>query len=305
MKKWTTILVIAIIVIGLSTGGVLAAREFYFKEETEKRIRAEEGDMVEIHYVGRLRDDRIYGERRIFDTSYEEIPGVRDPKFTLTYDEERERGDPFEFTLGEGVIEGWNENVRGMREGQSKRFAVPPEKGYGEANEELKFQIERRESLPVYERMDREEFTETYGEPRMNMVVEDHFWRWDKIVTSIGQERVRLRNEPDLEEIYRPTGERGWEVEVISIDSTAADGEGVIEVEHTVHEAFVINSELLSLYDEKFEDVPQLKEVTGQSPDGEGILIPNGDYITVDFNDEVNGKTLYFEVEVLNIEKGG
>jgi len=292
MKKWTTILVIAVVVIGLSTGGVLAAREFYFKEEAEEKIRAEEGDIVEIHYVGRLRDDRLYEGRRIFDTSYEDIPGVRDPRFTLTYNHERERGDPFEFTLGEGVIDGWNENVRGMREGESKRFSVPPEKGYGDADEDLIFQIKRAESIPVHERMDREEFTERYGEPRLNMVVEDHFWRWDKIVTSIDQERVRLRNEPELGEIYRPTGERGWDVEVISIDSTARGGDGEIEVKHTVHEP-LIDNELLSLYDEKFVNL------------GEGILIPDGDRITLDFNDEVNGKTLYFEVKVLNIEKGG
>ncbi len=304
MKKWTTILVIAVVVIGLSTGGVLAARELYFKEETEERIRAEEGDIVEIHYVGRLRDDRIYDNRRIFDTSYEDIPGVREPRFTLTFDHERERGDPFEFTLGEGVIEGWNENVRGMREGQSKRFAVPPEKGYGEASEDLIFQIEKVEKLPVYERMSREEFEEIYGEPMMNMIVEDHFWGWDKIVTSIGHERIKLRNEPDFDEVYRPTGERGWDVEVISIDSTARDGDGVIEIEHNVHEPLVVDSELLSLYDEKFEDVGMLKERIGQSPHAEGILIPNGDYITVEFNDEVYGKTLYFEIEVLNVEKG-
>ncbi|MFW6064972.1 MAG: FKBP-type peptidyl-prolyl cis-trans isomerase [Candidatus Natronoplasma sp.] len=292
MKKWTTIIVIAMIVIGLSTGGVLAAREFYFKEETDVRLRAEEGDTVEIHYVGRLSDDRLYDGERIFDTSYENIPGVRDPKFTLTYNHERERGDVFNFTLGEGVIEGWNENVKGMREGEIKRFSVPPEKGYGEANEGLKSQIGRTESMPVYESMNLDEFTEKYVEPRKNMVVEDPFWGWDKIVTSVGQERVRLRNEPDLEETYRPTGERGWDVEVLSIDSTARDGEGVIEIEHTVHEPLAVDSELLSLYDEKFVDL------------GEGILIPNGDYITVDFNDEVNGKTLHFEVEVLNIEKG-
>jgi len=305
MKKLTTIIVIAVVVIGLSTGGVLAARELYFKEETEERIRAEEGDALEMHYIGRLRDDRIYDGSRIFDTSYEDIPGVREPEFTLTFDHERERGDVFNFTLGDDrVIEGWNENVRGMREGQSKRFPVPPEKGYGEASEELKFQIEEVEELPIYESMDREEFTEIYGEPRMNMVVEDQFWGWDKMVTSIGQERIKLRNEPNLGEVYRPTGERGWDVQVISIDSTARDGEGLIEIEHTVHEPLVIQSDLLSLYDEKFENIPQLKERVGQSPDGEGILIPNGDYITVDFNNEVSGSTLYFEVEILNISKG-
>ncbi|MBS3782314.1 MAG: FKBP-type peptidyl-prolyl cis-trans isomerase [Candidatus Thermoplasmatota archaeon] len=300
MKKWISILVIAMIVIGLSTGGVLAVREFYFKEEPDEKVRAEEGDNVEIHYVGRLKDDRIYDSQRIFDTSYADIPGIKSPAYTLTY-QERERGEPFNFTLGEGVIEGWNENVRGMREGESKRFSVPPEKGYGKASEKLRYQIQKTESVPVYEKMDVEKFQEKYGEPRKNMLVEDDFWGWDKVITSRGKNWVLLRNEPEAGETYRPTG--GWKVKVESIDSTAADGYGEINLKHIIREPIAIDSELLSVYDKKFANIPQLKRGMGQSQDGQGIIIPNEDHITVDFNDEVKGKTLYFEVEVLNIKK--
>ncbi|MEF8832595.1 MAG: FKBP-type peptidyl-prolyl cis-trans isomerase, partial [Candidatus Thermoplasmatota archaeon] len=165
MKKWTTILVIAIIVIGLSTGGVFAAKELYFKEEKEEVTTAEEGDTVEIHYVGRLKDDRVYEGRRIFDTSYEDIPDVKEPKHTLTYNHERERGEPFEFTIGGGVIEGWNENIKGMEEGESKWFQVPQNKGYGKASEDLRFQIDRTESHPVYESMDKDTFKESFRQP--------------------------------------------------------------------------------------------------------------------------------------------
>ncbi len=302
MKKWTSILVIVIIVVGLSTGGVLTARELYFREDTDERIRAESGDSVEIHYVGRLRNPDVYDGLRIFDTSYDDIPGIRSPQYTLTFDE-RERGDPFQFTLGEDVIEGWNENIEGMREGESKRFSVPPEKGYGHASEELRYEIPRTETLPVYEKMDGEEFMEKYDEPSKNMIVEDRFWGWEKTVVSVGFETVTLRHEPEVGEIYNSYSEEGLLTEIKSIDSTADGGTGEIEVENTVKRPSVVHSEHLSERDERFAEVPEIKNAMGQDPEGQGIVIP-GEDIILDFNDEVVGRTLYFEVEVLNIEEG-
>jgi len=302
MKKWTSILIIAIIVIGLSTGGVLTAREFYFREDDEEVRRAQVGDTVEIHYVGRLRNPDVYDGLRIFDTSYDTIPGVESPRFTLTYDE-RERGEPFEFTLGEGVIEGWNENVKGMREGESKRFSVPPEKGYGHASEDLIYQIPKTETVPVYQRMPAEEFREKFGEPSINMVVEDQFWGWEKTVISVGADVVRLRHEPDVGDRYNSYSEEGLITEVKDIDSSADGGRGEISLENTVTKPTVVNSEHLSQHDERFREIPQIKGREGQSQDGQGIVIPNENDITVDFNDEVVGRTLFFEVEVLSIEE--
>ena len=87
---------------------------------------AEEGDSVSVHYEGWLED----GSK--FDSS-------------------RERGRPFEFTIGEGrVIRGWDEGVPGMREGGKRKLTISPEYGYGERgagdvippNATLTFEIE-------------------------------------------------------------------------------------------------------------------------------------------------------------------
>ncbi|MEF8874760.1 MAG: FKBP-type peptidyl-prolyl cis-trans isomerase [Candidatus Thermoplasmatota archaeon] len=305
MKRWISILLIVIVVISVSAGGILGTREFYFSDDAEEGKVAEEGDTVRIHYTGLLRDDRVYDGWRIFDTSYNDIPKIENPRFTLTYNSERDRGEAFEFTIGGGVIDGWNENVRGMEEGESQTFEVPPEKGYGEKSEDLIFELDKNEMVPVYQRMDKEKFTNRYGEPKINMIVEDAFWTWEKVVISMGSDFVELRNDPEVGEVYGSYSEDGWRSEVKSIDSNAAGGEGIIEVEHHISRDLTVNSEVLSNYKERFGEVPALKQQAGQSSGGEGIVMRGEDGIVIDFNDEVNGSTLVFRVEVISIEKAG
>ena len=43
------------------------------------------------------------------------------------FDCSREKQDPFEFTLGKKeVMEGWEEGLRGMRVGGTRRLTIPP-----------------------------------------------------------------------------------------------------------------------------------------------------------------------------------
>ena len=69
---------------------------------------AKKGDVVAAHYNGTLLD----GTK--FDSSYD-------------------RGEPFAFILGGGmVIEGWDIGVEGMRVGGKRKLRIPSELGYGE-----------------------------------------------------------------------------------------------------------------------------------------------------------------------------
>jgi peptidylprolyl isomerase len=69
----------------------------------------ESGELVSVHYTGWLDDGTV------FDSSVE-------------------RGTPFQFPLGQGVvIAGWDEGIALLNEGGRARLIIPSELGYGEA----------------------------------------------------------------------------------------------------------------------------------------------------------------------------
>ena len=79
---------------------------------------AKRGDMVRVHFTGRLEDGTV------FDTS-------------------AERG-PYEFTIGESrIVPGFAQAVIGMKPGESKTVEIPAKKAYG---------LHRKEMIAVIER---------------------------------------------------------------------------------------------------------------------------------------------------------
>lgn len=69
---------------------------------------AVKGSEITVHYVGTLDD------------------GTK-------FDSSRDRGTPFSFVLGSGmVIQGWEEGFEGMKVGGVRKLTIPPSMGYGD-----------------------------------------------------------------------------------------------------------------------------------------------------------------------------
>lgn len=71
-------------------------------------VKAKSGDKVAVHYTGSLTDGTV------FDSSVE-------------------RGEPIDFTLGQGmVIQGWDNGIAGMCVGEKRKLKIPSDMGYGD-----------------------------------------------------------------------------------------------------------------------------------------------------------------------------
>ncbi len=102
----------------------------YTDTEIGTGATAASGQEVSVHYTGWLFNNGEQGAK--FDSS-------------------KDRMQPFEFSLGAGmVIKGWDEGVAGMQVGGKRTLTIPPELGYGArgaggvipANATLKFDVE-------------------------------------------------------------------------------------------------------------------------------------------------------------------
>jgi peptidylprolyl isomerase len=70
-----------------------------------------QGQTVAVHYTGWLYENGAKGKK--FDSSVD-------------------RGEPFEFPIGQGrVIKGWDEGVASMKVGGKRTLIIPPALGYG------------------------------------------------------------------------------------------------------------------------------------------------------------------------------
>lgn len=91
---------------------ITTASGLQFEDTVEgSGAQAQVGQHVSVHYSGWLYEDGQRGEK--FDSSLD-------------------RGQPFAFPLGAGmVIRGWDEGVQGMKVGGKRTLIIPPELGYG------------------------------------------------------------------------------------------------------------------------------------------------------------------------------
>ena len=261
LNKKHTILVITVI-------AAIALLFIGLKTVTKKHV--EKGDTVSISYIGRLENGEV------FDTNLAE-----EAKKAGTYQEGRTYDD-FTFTLGEGqVIQGFDEGIIGMKEGESKELTIPAEKAYGPVHSELILKdLKRQGRIPRYSDVEKAKFTDLFdADPKLGDTLEKKTIPWKVKVTHINDTSVTLENLFTIGTSVTLPG-TAWPSEVKAIAT-----------------------DFITLHQNPEEGMPiilpyQQKVLSGT------VKNVREDLYDIDLNHHLAGKTLIFTITVKNIEKG-
>jgi FKBP-type peptidyl-prolyl cis-trans isomerase 2 len=268
------------------------------EKENEEVLLIQEADEVSVDYVGRLVG--AAGEPGpVFDTSLPEVARDDSIPKTITF-QEKPAYDDLTFTVGAGqMIQGFEEAVINKQEGDSFTVAIPPEKGYGVAHEELVLEVSSTQTMDMRETVPRELFDLSFPTVALGQVDNfiHPFWQWDVEIISFDPEEVVILHQPVYGERYLAFP---WNITIVDMSTE----DNLITLHHNVEEITPttrIPFFLMRNFDPYWAETAL--EVAGQEP-MEGFVVSKGGVITIDFNGELNGKTLLFTITINSIKRG-
>jgi len=263
------IVLAAIFVITYATNqnaGVAGVTTTTIQKDPAKANTAEKGDIATLDYTGRFENGTI------FDSSVKEVAqegGFYNPLRTY---------EPMTFTIGYGgLIKGFEEAVLGMKAGEEKKITLPPENAYGYPKEELVQTIERYQKSPIIQNVSLVKFKEDIGKdpyPGMEFQLENRTQyevAWPMQVLEVYNDTVKI--------LYKPNKN-------VSINTVF--GEATI---YGTPDEIII----------KVSPEPGQRILTLAGP--ATVLEVNEENVTMDFNHELAGKNLKFDIKLRGIVK--
>lgn len=278
VSNWIVLLVLVIVV-----AGVLGVYYAYFTPKAgAPTLYVQLGDKITVDYIGTFQTSG-----RVFDTSNTSVAkdNATYPKaFSFSW---RSSWTPLSFTVGDrSVIPGFDEGVRGLPQGGADTIAVTQDQGYGPADPTKVFVHKLLESVPEKTVYDPTSFFAYFKtNPVSGSTVADPVWGWPDYVGVAGSV-VTVTASPALNQRIRPYD--AWTATVVSIDSFADNGTGVIQVQHDL--------------------TPSMVDAVGGTVSGTQTFYladvdPAAGTYTLSFNREVVGRTLLFQATIVSITR--
>ena len=280
----SVIIIVLIVVLLLSASSVVILLTIGDTAAPSRKVVS--GDTIKVNYIGRLADGRVF-DTSIYSVASNDGLYPKSLSFGLransTY-------APLQFTVGAGnLITGFESGVIGMSLNQTKRIEISPDQGYGPMNLSRMLTLTLTESVPVFVSMNQTEFRNTYNvTPLAGLTVTDPTWGWLAQVrqTNTDADLVTIENMPSVGDHLAVFGTpdaaipTGWYADVISMDSTANEGKGVIIIQHQL-------------------TTSDAGKVQGADMHGNFIIDqvnPTDGTARKNYNDELVGVTIYFTV---------
>lgn len=266
----------------------------------EKTVK--KGDTISVNYTGSLLDGKV------FDTNIESVAKEHDiikPEYV-----------PLKFKVGEpGMIKGFDEGVVGMKVGETKKFTVSPENGYGLVKPELINIYDIIENVSAKEttfprifEVPIEQFETTFG-PGHN--------KSDTVLypgTNINLTIINISSSVSLSydlkrdfQIYSQNSP--WNMTVVNVNATNVTIKPSVKKNDTIQfpldqfQKMPWTSTVIGVTDDnitiRHNAIP---ETTVQTMFGTMTVKFNETSFTLDRNNELAGKILIFNVTLLSIE---
>ncbi len=276
LSDWI-VLAILLVVVAIVLGGYFVV--FATPSVTPPKY-AGLGDTVYIDYIGYFQNDNL-----VFDTSLHSVAAdnATYPKaYSFSW---RSSYSSLQFVIGDGsVIKGFDDGVRGLTQGQTTTVVVPQDLGYGPADPSKIVTYHLVQTIPVHRTMNQSAFTSYYQEPAVsNTNVSDPIYGWS-VQVSILNGFVQVTNSPYPSEVIHPY--KAWSAVVLSVDDSANNGTGLITIQNRL-------------------DPNQVDKVGSSAPVGGTFYLSDVDLTagtyTLDFNKQVVGRTLVFQVTLARL----
>jgi len=202
---------------------------------------------------------------------------------TVQYVGRFENGSVFDsgnlsFTAGAGeLITGFGEGVLGIREGAQKALVIPPEDGYGKYDISLVFTMKRESTMNrtiLSNTSLLAEFVD--GEIAVGDKIDIRGYYWPFIVTKVGAANVTIKHNPKVGKTYTTIGFTPWDWKATNLTNETFTVKAVnIELGSALI-SYGARGKLISFDDEN---------------------------MVIDSNHQLAGKTLLFDVKVIEIVK--
>jgi len=300
MKQLLAFTMVAVLLVSMNSGCL-----GLFDSNKEPVLSIENGDKVKLNYTAYI--SGLFGDNGkvtingteytlggVFATTDVNVANnaniVKVPSFLPKYESFYV---PTQFTEGNNVLpRGVEQNISGMKVGETKYIVVPPAMGFGYGENSKIKTISLVESVPVYVNYTfnhfQSRFNDIPGSSDVGVEFVDPTYKWHVKVLEVNEnaEYVIAQNMPDPEGTYHIYK---WNSTIDDINYSANGGEGVIKVRNHA-----------KLYDTA-EDA---RSSTGITSGGIVTAIDTlNNTITLDYNLEQYGRTIIYHVQVVSIEK--
>lgn len=308
-KNMKKIIYSVILIMLIITGGCISGNE---KEEVDV---VESGDIVTINYIGWEKETGS-----IFDTTIQEENVTKETELDDAHKYLPQRitvkaANPAPGTIR--TLPGLEEALIGMKIGEEKIVEIPPEKGYGypDKNQIKKLEriqeVPRHIKVPIIEKINYQYLEKMVkGEIKPGNTVELVEW-WDVDILNIDKDGiVEIKHHPIIDKVvptyYGPYKAVEITENEIKLDFSLKEGEKLETVNFKAIVIEIKEESVVTKLDYKVGEgvrntLPECEECFTFGK----VTEVTEDYVEIDFNFPLKGKTLLFKVKIVDIEKSG